>query len=151
MVLYKDVHDGDVKIYYGGFKSPKEPPNIRYQTNFIKKLLIQINQKKDVNHNMENTNFIGNISTIVKYVSMLIAGWFIGLLVAHGFNLPIGAEELSQLISAIIFLALAHIDATNPNTIFNKTTETTSKKSNDECIEDINPASEYEIGEENGC
>lgn len=71
---------------------------------------------------MENndTNFIGNISTIVKYVSMLISGWFIGLLVSHGLNLPIGTEELSQVITAIIFLILAHIDATHPNNIWNK-------------------------------
>lgn len=67
-------------------------------------------------------NYIGNISTVVKYISMLFAGWFIGLLVSHGFNLPISETELTQLISSAIFLALAHIDATNPNTIFNKKT-----------------------------
>lgn len=77
-------------------------------------------------------NYIGNISTIVKYISMLIAGWFIGLLVSHGFNLPISVEELTQVISAIIFLALAHIDATNPNTIFNKKTTSIDEDTGDE-------------------
>lgn len=84
------------------------------------------------------TNFLGNVSTIVKYVSMLIAGWFIGLLVNHGLNLPISTEGLSEIISAIIFLALAHIDATHPNTIWN------TKTSIDDYIDEIDPASEYE-------
>ena len=65
------------------------------------------------------SNTIGNISTIVKYVSMLIAGWFIGLLASKGLQIPVDEQGLSQCISAIIFLLLAHIDATNPNTIFN--------------------------------
>ena len=34
-------------------------------------------------------NIIGNLTTIVKYISMLIAGWAIGIAVAHGLNLPI--------------------------------------------------------------
>lgn len=81
-------------------------------------------------------NYIGNITTLVKYVSMLIAGWFIGYLVSKGLNLPITTEELSQIISAIIFLLLAHIDATNPNTFFNqKPTETETEI----------------VGEEDGC
>lgn len=91
-----------------------------------------------------NTNFIGNISTIVKYVSMLIAGWFIGLLIAHGFNLPIGTYELSELISAIIFLLLAHIDATNPNTIWNKNAEYPEPKNGTDAID----PDEYIIGED---
>ena len=86
------------------------------------------------------TNFIGNISTIVKYISMLIAGWFIGLLVSHGLNLPITTEGLSEVISAIIFLAIAHIDATNPNSIWNK-------KSSNEYSEEIDPLSENEDDE----
>lgn len=73
-----------------------------------------------MSNNNNESNFIGNISTIVKYVSMLIAGWFIGLLANHGLHLGIETEGLSQLISAIIFLLLAHIDATNPNSIWNK-------------------------------
>lgn len=97
-------------------------------------------------------NYIGNISTIVKYISMLIAGWFIGLLANYGFNLGIASEGLSELIGAIIFLILAHIDATHPNTIFNHepTTETPKFDIND--IDDIDPASEYEnTGDEDGC
>lgn len=99
---------------------------------------------------MTDNNYIGNISTIVKYISMLIAGWFIGLLANYGLNLGIASEGLSEVIGAIIFLALAHIDATNPNTIFNKTEKTPSPEQ--ENIPDIDPASEYETGDtEDGC
>lgn len=91
---------------------------------------------------MSTTNYIGNLSTIVKYVSMLIAGWFIGLLANYGLNLGIDAELLSEVIGAIIFLILAHIDATHPNTIFNKIKETPPQEY--ENIQDVDPASEYE-------
>ena len=62
------------------------------------------------------SNYIGNISTIVKAVSMMIAGWFIGYVAAHGFNFGVDAATLSQVISAFIFLILAYIDAKFPNT-----------------------------------
>lgn len=88
----------------------------------------------------DETNFIGNISTIVKYVSMLIAGWFIGLLVSHGLNLPITTEGLSECISTIIFLILAHIDATNPNSIWNQ-------KSSNENPGETDPLTENEDDE----
>ena len=65
---------------------------------------------------MDDTNIIGNISTIVKYVSMLIAGYLISLLASKGLNLNISETMLSELIGSIIFLTLAHIDATHPNT-----------------------------------
>lgn len=62
------------------------------------------------------TNEIGNISTIVKFVSMTLAGYLIGALASKGLNLPFDAEVLSQLISALIFFGLAYIDAKYPNT-----------------------------------
>jgi len=62
------------------------------------------------------TNEIGNISTIVKFVSMTLAGYLIGALAAQGLNLPFDAEVLSQLISTLLFFCLAYIDAKYPNT-----------------------------------
>ena len=47
---------------------------------------------------------------------MYIAGWFIGLCVAHGLNLPVDAATLSQVISGIIFLIIGYIDSKYPNT-----------------------------------
>ena len=61
-------------------------------------------------------NAIGNISTIVKIISMWIAGWTIGLLISHGLQLPISQEQVATIISSIIFLAIGYIDAKYPNT-----------------------------------
>ena len=65
---------------------------------------------------MDN-NYTGNISTIVKWISMLIAGWAIGTLAAHNLNLGVDAVTLSQVISAIIFLGIGYVDAKYPNTL----------------------------------
>jgi len=62
------------------------------------------------------TNEIGNISTIVKFVSMTLAGYLIGALAAQGLDLPFDAEVLSQLISTLLFFCLAYVDAKYPNT-----------------------------------
>lgn len=61
---------------------------------------------------MSDNNYIGNISTIVKFVSMAIAGWALGALAAKGLDLPIDAETLSECIGTIILFILAWIDAT---------------------------------------
>ena len=66
------------------------------------------------------TNYTGNISTIVKWISMLIAGWAIGVLASNGLDLTVDSATLAQVISAIIFLLLGLIDAKYPNTILNK-------------------------------
>ena len=62
-------------------------------------------------------NYIGNLSTIVKEISMLIAGWAIGTLAAHGLELGVDAATLAQMIGAFIFLIIGYIDANFPNTI----------------------------------
>jgi len=59
---------------------------------------------------------IGNISTIVKWISMMVAGWFIGLLASNGLNFGVDAETLSAVIGAFIFLIIGYIDAKYPNT-----------------------------------
>lgn len=61
-------------------------------------------------------NIKGNLSTIIKWISMIIAGWAIGTLTAHGLNLPVDSTTLSQVISAFIFLGIGYIDAKYPNT-----------------------------------
>lgn len=63
-----------------------------------------------------NNNYIGNISTIIKMVSMAIAGWCISLLIAHGINLNIDQTTLSTIIGAIILFIVGYIDAKYPNT-----------------------------------
>lgn len=62
-------------------------------------------------------NYIGNLSTIVKEISMLIAGWAIGTLAAHGLELGVDAATLAKVIGAFIFLIIGYIDAKNPNTL----------------------------------
>lgn len=63
------------------------------------------------------TNYIGNISTIIKTISMILAGWVIGTLAANGLDLGVDEETLSQIIGSIIFFILAYIDAKFHNTI----------------------------------
>jgi len=62
-----------------------------------------------------NEELIGNLSTVVKAISMLIAGQFLGLLAAQGFDFGVDAATLSQVIGAFIFLLLAYVDAKYPN------------------------------------
>ena len=84
-------------------------------------------------------NEIGNISTIVKFISMTIAGYLLGALAAKGLNLPIDATTLSQLIGTILFFIIAYIDAKFPNTFGYPTEETV-----------LNEEYETEV-EEDGC
>ena len=61
-------------------------------------------------------NYIGNLSTIVNEICMLIAGWAIWTLAAHGLELGVDAATLAQMIGAFIFLIIGYIDAKFPNT-----------------------------------
>ena len=61
-------------------------------------------------------NEIGNISTIIKWISMYLAGWLIGTLAAQGLNLPVDTTVLSQVIFGFIMLFIGYIDAKYPNT-----------------------------------
>ena len=81
-------------------------------------------------------NKIGNISTIVKLISMYLAGWLIGTLAANGLNLPIDSTVLSQVIFGFIMLGVGYVDAKYPNTF--------KFLGNDNEIPDVDPASEYE-------
>ena len=88
-------------------------------------------------------NYVGNITTIVKWVSMYIAGWTIGTLTAYGLNLPVDSTTLSQVIFGLIMLGVGYVDSKYPNTF--------KFLGNDEEmeIEDIDPAGEYENLNEN--
>lgn len=63
----------------------------------------------------ENTNFIGNVSTIIKFIAMTLAGYLLGLAASYGLNLPIDQATLAQLIGTILLFIFAYIDAKNPN------------------------------------
>ena len=63
---------------------------------------------------MDNTK--GNLSTIIKYISMYIAGWFIGFCISKGLNFPVDTQTLSQVIAGFIWLGIAYIDSKYPNT-----------------------------------
>ena len=58
-----------------------------------------------------NNETIGNISTIIKYASMLITGWTISILANHGLNIQGQEQYLTELITIILFFVLAHVDA----------------------------------------
>ena len=64
---------------------------------------------------MTEKNYIGNLSTIVKFISMTLAGYLIGVAASKGLNLPIDTAALSQFISTIIFFIIAYVDAKYPN------------------------------------
>lgn len=61
-------------------------------------------------------NAIGNISTLIKIISMTLAGWIISAIASQGYNLGVDATTLASVIGAIIGLMLAYIDAKYPNT-----------------------------------
>lgn len=60
-------------------------------------------------------NLIGNVSTIVKTILLMISGWAIGYAVSIGLDLPIDATQLSEILFTIICFIVAYIDAKFPN------------------------------------
>ena len=62
-------------------------------------------------------NYIGNITTIVKTILLVFAGWCIGYLVSKGINLPISEEELSEIFFMILCFGWAYLDAKHPNSL----------------------------------
>ena len=92
-----------------------------------------------------NKDIIGNITTIGKFIAMIIAGWFIGFCVSKGIQLPVDQETLSEIIFAIILLVWGYFDAKYQNTLFGKNTPAVEKEE-----KVLNP--EYECdGEDDGC
>ena len=69
---------------------------------------------------MNKTDLIGNITTLIKLVSMILAGYTIGILTSHGLQLPVTESQIAEAISTILFIILAYFDARYPNTIIDK-------------------------------
>ena len=65
---------------------------------------------------MNETNTIGNTTTIIKWISMTFAGYIVGTLAAHNMNLNIDATMLAEVIGAFLFLIISYLDAKYPNT-----------------------------------
>lgn len=89
---------------------------------------------------MDNT--IGNVSTIIKIISMTLAGWIITTITAQGYNLGVDAVTLASVIGAVIGLLLSYIDAKYPNS-FKWLDNAPTQLETEETI--LNP--EYECGE----
>ena len=64
---------------------------------------------------MIKKNYIGNISTILKTILMMVAGWFLGYAASHGLNLPIDAAQLTEILFVALCFVAAYIDAKFPN------------------------------------
>ena len=69
---------------------------------------------------MNKTDLIGNITTLIKLVSMILAGYVIGITASHGLQLPVTESQIAEAISTILFIILAYFDARYPNTIIDK-------------------------------
>ena len=94
---------------------------------------------------MSERNIIGNGSTIVKYILIIIATRVLALAAAHGLNLPVTATELAEIFGVIIGFVIATIDAKYPNNIFNDILEVIISGRNDEDIVDDLPGDEDDI------
>ena len=66
---------------------------------------------------MTNNNLKGNLTTIVKLISMPLAGAFIGLCIKWGLNLSVDQATLAEWISIIILFGWGIMDAKYPNTM----------------------------------
>ena len=47
---------------------------------------------------------------------MAISGWAIGILVAHGLQLPITEAQLSEILFTVIIFIIGYLDSRYPNT-----------------------------------
>ena len=63
-----------------------------------------------------NEELIGNLTTIIKTISVMFAGYALAYFVSIGLNLPITQEQLSEIIMTVIFFLIAYLDAKYPNT-----------------------------------
>lgn len=84
-----------------------------------------------------NNETVGNVSTIIKYASMLITGWTISILANHGLNIQGQEQYLTELISIILFFVLAHVDAKYKNTFFNNYQENNNENIEEEDDDNI--------------
>lgn len=64
---------------------------------------------------MTDNNYIGNGTTIGKFILIAFAGWIISLAASKGFDLGVDAQTLAQIIGVIGGLAYSYLDAKYPN------------------------------------
>ena len=64
---------------------------------------------------MSNNEFIGNLTSTVKTILLGFAGYCLGYFVSIGLNLPITAEQLSEILFMILCLAWSYFDMKYPN------------------------------------
>lgn len=97
-------------------------------------------------------NFIGNGSTVLKYILVIIATRALALAAAHGINLPMTETQLAEILACILGFIFATIDAKHPNNIFNNIWKLGIAKISETEVEDeidtIDPASDYERDED---
>ena len=112
----------------------------------------------------ENYITIGNATTILNTVFLVIAGYVIGFLISIGINLPITDVQLASLLTSFVFLIFGYINAKYHNNIWDKDEDTLNIPTGDltdaqiqaiqnfinyqtnKEIQDIDPASRYEEG-----
>lgn len=115
-----------------------------------KKILEKKNKIKGELIMTEDTNFIGNASTIIKTLCMMIAGYTIGSAVSIGLDLPIDAAQLSEILFTIICFIGAYIDAKFPNTFKFLGNENTTPTEQQLVLKEIVLNEEYETQEGDG-
>ncbi|WP_458454375.1 hypothetical protein [Methanobrevibacter sp.] len=113
---------------------------------------------------MEENNFlsIGNITTIINTVALIISGYLFAFLTGLFGGLPFTELELAGVIGSIIGLIFGYINAKNHNTFWDKKTDKITFKTDnltteqinliqdfidnvtEDYVDDIDPASEYE-------
>lgn len=67
---------------------------------------------------------IGNATTVINSLILIVAGYIIGGLASIGFNLPVSQAELASILTAIIFGVFSYINAKKHNNLFDNETDT---------------------------
>ena len=94
-----------------------------------------------------NNNYIGNGTTIGKFILIAFAGWIISLTASKGLDLGVDAQTLAQIIGVICGLAYSYIDAKYPNSF-----KWLDNAINPVTIDTTEPTEEDVTGcEDNGC
>ena len=99
---------------------------------------------------MTNKNYLGNGTTVGKFLLIMIAGRVILMAAAYGINLPVSDVELAGYIGILLGFIYSVLDSYFKNNYkWNTVTKILNKiwnaETNDEkIITDIDPASEYE-------
>ena len=97
---------------------------------------------------MTDNNYIGNGTTIGKFILIAFAGWIISLAASKGLDLGVDAQTLAQIIGVILGLAYSYIDAKYPNSfkwLDNAVNPVTINEEN------LILNEEYEFGDEDEC